>query len=139
MWGSVKDNFVKSPPDDDPELATQGLVGKAIRPPPALQAPDSLPPPGLLLSIGHTGAVHRSRPARRPQLTQAFYILFANQIESPTWPHKVCQNGGLGPQGAECVDGTNYRNGVFVTSPQNITPAHVAKVKRDVPGSKLVR
>ena len=25
--------------------------------------------------------------------TQAFYILFANQIESPDWPEKLCQNG----------------------------------------------
>ena len=72
-------------------------------------------------------------------LTQAFYILFANQINSPSsWPRKVCQNGGVGPQGSECVDASNYRNGIFVTSPQNITKEDVAKVKRDVPGSKLV-
>jgi hypothetical protein len=69
---------------------------------------------------------------------QAFYILFANQIDSPDWPHKVCQNGGHGPQGSECVDATAYRNGVFITSPQNITAAHIAKVKRDVPGAKVV-
>ena len=28
---------------------------------------------------------------------QAFYILFAEQIDSPTWPSRVCQNGGRGP------------------------------------------
>ena len=52
--------------------------------------------------------------------TQSFYILFANQIESPTWP-RVCQNGGVGPQGSECVAATKYNNGVIVTSPQNVT------------------
>ena len=69
---------------------------------------------------------------------QSFYILFANQIDSPDWPHKVCQNGGEGPQGSECVDARNYRDGVFITSPQNITAAHIAKVKRDVPGASVV-
>jgi hypothetical protein len=85
--------------------------------------------------------------------TQAFYILFANQVDSSDWPEKLCQNAGVGPQvsfastlsllsdiytsikGDECVDARKYRNGVFIASPQNLTAAHVAKIKRDVPGS----
>ena len=96
--------------------------------------------PGYLyLSVLSAAATVPILPRPRANLsTQAFYILFANQIDSPDWPHKVCQNGGLGPQGDECVDATRYKNGVFVTSPQNITQAHVQKVKRDVPGSRLV-
>jgi hypothetical protein len=72
--------------------------------------------------------------------TQAFYILFANQVLSPQWPRpgSLCQNGGVGPQGSECVDPLAYKNGVFVTSPQNMTKELVAKVKRDVPGSRVV-
>ena len=69
---------------------------------------------------------------------QAFYILFANQIDSPTWPDKVCQNSGHGPQGSECVDARQYKDGVFIASPQNMTAAHIAKIKRDVPGAKVV-
>ena len=32
---------------------------------------------------------------------QAFYVLFADQVTSPDWPTKVCQNAGRGPQGGE--------------------------------------
>jgi hypothetical protein len=69
---------------------------------------------------------------------QAFYILFASQIQSRDWPHKICQNGGRGPQGTECVNGAAYKNGVFITSPQNITKALVEKVKSDIPGSRVL-
>jgi len=70
--------------------------------------------------------------------TQAFYVLFADQVQSPHWPHKVCQNNGEGPQGDECVDATKYKNGVIVASPQNMTADLVAKVKGDVSGSKVL-
>ena len=70
--------------------------------------------------------------------TQAFYILFAESILSPEWPAKLCQNNGRGPQGTECVDARSYKDGVFITSPQNMTKDLIAKVKRDVPGSSVV-
>ena len=70
--------------------------------------------------------------------TQAFYILFADQIVSPMWPSKVCQNGGVGPQGDECVDARKYENGTFIASPQNMTADLIAQVKRDVPGSSVL-
>lgn len=71
--------------------------------------------------------------------TQAFYILFADQITSPNWPQKICQNNGRpGPQGAECVPASKYANGVFIASPQNMTAELIAKVKADVPGSSVV-
>ena len=44
--------------------------------------------------------------------TTAFYILFAEQITSPDWPAKVCQNAGVGPQGDQCVDPRNYSDGL---------------------------
>ena len=46
--------------------------------------------------------------------------------------------GGNGPQGAECVAASTYKNGVFITSPENVTAAHVAKVKLAAPGSRVV-
>jgi hypothetical protein len=70
--------------------------------------------------------------------TKAFYILFANQIDDSSFPARVCQNGGQGPQGDECVDLRDYSNGVIITSPQNITAAHIAKVKAAVPGSRIL-
>jgi hypothetical protein len=69
---------------------------------------------------------------------QAFYILFSTQVDSPDWPTKLCQNAGRGPQGSECVPPSKYTGGVFIASPQNLTKAHIAKVKRDVPGSKVI-
>eukprot|EP01052_Picozoa_sp_SAG31_P035852 SAG31_NODE_4383_length_3284_cov_1.151962_4_plen_240_part_00 len=69
---------------------------------------------------------------------QAFYILFADQITSPDWPHRLCQNAGRGPQGAECVRPAMYKDGVFITSPQNITKKLVQEVKTVVRGSKVV-
>jgi hypothetical protein len=67
---------------------------------------------------------------------KSFYILFANQIDDPSFPTKICQNGGVGPQGKECVDGTTYD--VFITSPQNITTEHLTKVRKMVPSSRIV-
>lgn len=70
--------------------------------------------------------------------TQAFYVLFSDQIRSPNWPQKLCQNNGVGPQGDKCVDASKYENGVFIASPQNMTKDDIAKVKRDVPGSHVI-
>ena len=70
--------------------------------------------------------------------TQAFYILFAENVLSPQWPQKLCQNNGRGAQGTECVDARKYQNGVFIASPQNFTTDLIAKVKKDVPGSSVV-
>jgi hypothetical protein len=73
------------------------------------------------------------------ELTQGFYILFAEQVDSPQWTSgKICQNAGHGPQGDECVPPSKYENGVFIASPQNMTKEHIAKVKRDVKGSSVV-
>ena len=73
-----------------------------------------------------------------PAGVQAFYILFSTQVDSPDWPSKLCQNAGSGPKGSECVPPSKYKNGVFIASPQNMTKDHIAKVKQDVPGSKVV-
>ena len=71
--------------------------------------------------------------------TKAFYILFSNQVTNNSkWPHQLCQNNGVGPQGNECVDATQYENGVFIASPQNVTQDVVKKVKTDVKNSKVV-
>eukprot|EP00040_Diaphanoeca_grandis_P013656 m.69024 g.69024 ORF g.69024 m.69024 type:complete len:375 (+) comp24034_c0_seq1:111-1235(+) len=67
---------------------------------------------------------------------KSFYILFSDQIDSPTFPSKICQNAGVGPQGDECVDGREYS--VFIASPQNMTAAHLAKVRQMVPASRIV-
>ena len=65
-------------------------------------------------------------------------MLFAEQVDSPTWPRKLCQNNGVGPQGGECVDARKYTNGVFITSPQNMTTEKIDKVKRTVQGSSVL-
>lgn len=71
--------------------------------------------------------------------TKAFYILFSNQVTNNSkWPHQLCQNNGVGPQGNECVDATQYENGVFIASPQNVTQDVIKKVKTDVKNSKVV-
>jgi hypothetical protein len=70
--------------------------------------------------------------------TKAFYVLFSDQVESSTWPGKLCQNNGIGPQGTECVDARQYKNGIFIASPQNMTKHLIAKVKQDVPGAKVL-
>jgi len=63
--------------------------------------------------------------------TKSFYVLFANQIDDPQFPI-VCQDG------QECIDLADYSNGIIITQPQNITKAHIDKVKREVPGSTLL-
>lgn len=70
------------------------------------------------------------------QAKKSFYILFSDQIDQSTFPSKICQNAGKGPQGTECVDGTKYD--VFITSPQNITKAHLTKVRKLVPNTRVV-
>jgi hypothetical protein len=67
----------------------------------------------------------------------AFYILFATQIDSTKWP-RVCQNDGIGPQGAHCVNATHYENGAFVLSPQNVTREHIAKIKGTAKNAKVL-
>ena len=71
-------------------------------------------------------------------VTQAFYILFANQIDNPMWPDKICQNGGVGPQGGECVSPKTYAGGIVIASPMNITSGHIAKVKSAIPGAAVL-
>jgi hypothetical protein len=83
-------------------------------------------------------ATEVATPPPPPPGVQAFYILFAAQVQSADWPAKICQNSGHGPQGSECVPASKYKDGVFIASPQNITKELVAKVKADVPGSKVV-
>ena len=98
----------------------------------------------LIAFLVGLAASHAPSPAPAPAPspasvgTQAFYILFADQITSPNWPHKICQNNGVGPQGNECVSANKCGNGVFIASPQNMTAELVAKVKADVPGSSVV-
>jgi len=73
--------------------------------------------------------------------TQAFYILFHEQVVSPDWQNgngKLCQNAGHGPQGGECVSPQKYENGVFIASPQNMTKDILNKVRKDVKNSKVV-
>ena len=68
---------------------------------------------------------------KRATSTKAFYILFSNQVmDNPEWPTKLCQNNGHGPQGAECVDATQYANGIFIASPQNMTKDIITKIKK---------
>eukprot|EP00946_MAST-07B_sp_MAST-7B-sp1_P000086 g86.t1 len=93
----------------------------------------------------HSGMPDRNHLARllffillaAPALsTKSFYILFADQIDAASFPARICQNAGDGPQGHECVDGREFD--VFITSPQNITTAHLAKVRKYVPQSRIV-
>jgi len=76
--------------------------------------------------------------AAAPVGIQAFYVLFSEQVDSPNWPQKLCQNNGVGPQGGECVDARKYENGVFIASPQNMTKEHIAKIKSTVKREGLV-
>ena len=77
-------------------------------------------------------AAAANAPGRR-----AFYILFANQVtDNPGWPI-VCQNNGDGPQGGECVNITDYAGGVIIMSPQNVTPAVVARVRAASPAARV--
>lgn len=69
--------------------------------------------------------------------TQAFYILFDNQINNDTFPVSVCQNNGIGDQGDQCVGPMNtvYKNGVIITQPINITSDHIDRIHKSIPGS----
>jgi hypothetical protein len=85
---------------------------------------------GLGLAAGSTGP--------RPTIeTQAFYIIFDNQIENSSFPAQVCQNNGLGPQGGECVYdmGEEFKSGVVITQPMNITKWHTKRIHTAIPGS----
>ena len=87
------------------------------------------------VGVGDAGSAAAASP---PAGTQAFYILFADQVTSPDWPERICQNAGVGPQGAECVPASKYKNGVFIASPAGLTKELIAKVRADVPGSRVV-
>jgi hypothetical protein len=52
---------------------------------------------------------------------RTFYLLFSDQVESPSWPQRLCVNNGVGPQGNRCVDARDFANGSFIVSPQNFT------------------
>ena len=74
---------------------------------------------------------------QRATSTKAFYILFSNQVtDNPEWPTKLCQNNGHAGHKAECVDATQYVNGIFIASPQNMTKDVITKIKKDVSNSK---
>lgn len=72
--------------------------------------------------------------------TQAFYIIFDDQIDNETFPASVCQNNGNGEQGNQCVGPMDkvYKNGAIITQPMNITKDHINKIHKLVPGSILL-
>lgn len=80
----------------------------------------------------------RAEDGGHASLPQAFYILFADQVDNADWPIRICQNGGKGPQGSECVPASKYENGLFIASPQNMTKELLDQVRKDVPGSRVV-
>jgi hypothetical protein len=69
--------------------------------------------------------------------TQAFYIIFDDQINNSTFPDTVCQNNGGGDQGNQCVGPMNkvYKNGAIITQPMNITVEHINRLHKSIPGS----
>jgi hypothetical protein len=69
--------------------------------------------------------------------TQAFYIIFDDQIINSTFPDTVCQNNGGGDQGNQCVGPMNkvYKNGAIITQPMNITVEHINRLHKSIPGS----
>ena len=72
--------------------------------------------------------------------TQAFYILFQEQIQSVDFPSKVCLDDGDGPSGDQCVGPLDavYKGGIFVAQPINMTRADVEKLKASVPGAMVL-
>jgi hypothetical protein len=72
--------------------------------------------------------------------TQAFYIMFQEQIQSAQFPSKVCLDDGDGPYGDQCVGPMDdvYKGGVIVVQPINMTGADVQKLKSSVPGSMVL-
>jgi len=75
--------------------------------------------------------------AASPLRTQAFYILFQEQVQSENFPSKVCLDDGDGPFGKQCVGPMDdvYKGGVFVAQPVNMTAQDVQKIKANVPGA----
>jgi len=69
--------------------------------------------------------------------TQAFYIIFDNQIDNNTFPLSVCQNNGIGIQGNQCVGPMDkvYKNGAIITQPMNITVDHINHIHSSIEGS----
>jgi hypothetical protein len=72
--------------------------------------------------------------------TQAFYIMFQEQIQSAQFPSKVCLDDGDGPYGEQCVGPMDalYKGGVIVAQPINISRADVQKLKANVPGALVL-
>ena len=72
--------------------------------------------------------------------TQAFYIIFQEQIQSARFPSEVCLDNGDGPYGDQCVGpmGAVYKGGVIVAQPVNMTGADVQKLKASVPGAVVL-
>ena len=58
-----------------------------------------------------------------------FTFCFRSGTDNPEWSTKLCQNNGYGPQGAECVDATQYANGIFIASPQNMTKDIITRLR----------
>lgn len=78
--------------------------------------------------------------AAQPLRTQAFYIMFQEQIQSANFPSKVCLDDGDGAHGDQCVGpmDTVYADGVFVAQPINMSRADVQKLKASVPGAVVL-
>ena len=78
--------------------------------------------------------------AAAPLRTQAFYIMFQEQIQSANFPSKVCLDDGDGAHGDQCVGpmDTVYADGVFVAQPINMSRADVEKLKASVPGAVVL-
>jgi hypothetical protein len=87
----------------------------------------------LIAALAHLAAKSTAALTSR----KAFYILFDEQVTANSAFPVVCQNNGRGPQGGECVNLTAYADGVIIMSPQNVTPATVARVKAAAPGARV--
>jgi hypothetical protein len=101
-------------------------------------SPARLPAVALLLALPGAAASVLALPgAAAAGGARAFYVLFANQVtDNPRWP-LVCQNNGVGPQGGECANITDYAGGVVILSPQiaaTPTPKRSALSSRRQPG-----
>ena len=101
-------------------------------------SPARLPAVALLLALPGAAASVLALPgAAAAGGARAFYVLFANQVtDNPRWP-LVCQNNGVGPQGGECANITDYAGGVVILSPQNATPAVVSAIRSAAPGARV--
>ena len=95
---------------------------------------------GCIAFLFALSAFCRAAAAVPPLRTQAFYILFQEQIQSAYFPSKVCLDDGDGPYGGQCVGPVDavYKGGVFVAQPINMSRADVEKLKANVPGAVVL-